>query len=555
MPLYRRLTRRELTSYPPTRRRIGYLFIVVVASITMYYQQYVAGAVAPSILAYFHISFRYYLTIIVISSVAGAVASLIAGLADRFGRANMVVGGLLLVSLVTAIGIPSAHSPAVYAVLASVVGFVEGMVLVATPALVRDFSPQAGRGAAMGFWTLGPVMGSLVVSEVSSNTLSHLRSWQDQFHIAGLTGLVVFVVALVFLRELSPPLRDQLMVSLRDRVLIEARVRGVDVESALEHPWRQMIRLDTVGPTLGVGVFLLIYYAAVGFFVIYFTTVFNFSQSQANGLGNWFWGADALAVVGVGLISDRIKVRKPFMIFGGIGAVILTSVFASRATQPATSYTYFIVLISLMSMFRGITYAPWMAAYTETVERHNPALVATGLAVFGWVLRIVAAISFLVLPFVVTSVTPVANYGPTLQAIEAQYPTQIATLRTLDPTTLAALQKGHLTPPVIASAVGEVVAHDHVTRTEALHRLLSITTIPKADRAYLQAHGTEVLSARQTAPGQWRTWWIVCVVGEILFLPTVFLLAGRWRPSRAREDAERHRAAVDRELAALATET
>ena len=32
-------------------------------------------------------------------------------------------------------------------------GFVEGICLVATPALIRDFSPQVGRATAMGFWT------------------------------------------------------------------------------------------------------------------------------------------------------------------------------------------------------------------------------------------------------------------------------------------------------------------------------------------------------------------------------------------------------------------
>jgi MFS family permease len=52
-----------------------------------------------------------------------------------------------------------------------VVGLVEGICLVATPALIRDFSPQVGRGSAMGFWTAGPVLGSLVVAVVGSITL------------------------------------------------------------------------------------------------------------------------------------------------------------------------------------------------------------------------------------------------------------------------------------------------------------------------------------------------------------------------------------------------
>ena len=43
---------------------------------------------------------------------------------------------------------------------------------------------------------------------------------------------------------------------------------------------------------------------------------------------------------------------------------------------------------------------------TETVEAHNPALTATGLAIWGWLVRIVVTGCFLCLPLVVKSVTP-----------------------------------------------------------------------------------------------------------------------------------------------------
>lgn len=551
-PGIRRLWDRQLHHYPDRRPRVGYLAVVVLSSIVLYYQQYVGGAVSPSVLAHFQISFRYYLTVVVIASVAGAVSSLLAGLADRWGRSNLVVWGLLAASLITAFGIPSAPDATWYAIYVAAVGFVEGMVLVATPALVRDFSPQVHRGTAMGLWTLGPVMGSLIVSEVASNTLDHLPSWQDQFHIAGLTGLAVFVLALLTLRELSPALRDQIMVSVRERALVEARARGVDLEAALRHPWRQMVAVDIVVPAVGVSLFLLIYYAAVGFFVIYFNSVFGFSQARANGLGNWFWAADAITVVLIGIASDRIGVRKPFMVAGGIGAVVMTTIFAMRATQPATTYTTFIVIVSLLSASRGMAYSPWMASFTETVERRNPALVATGLAIWGWVLRIVVAISFLAIPYVVTSATPVVNYGPTLQAIQARYPAQITTIRVLDPATRARLQAGALHPATVARATGEISARLHVPYPEALQRLLAVKQIPVAERAYLQAHGQQVLDARKAAPREWQRWWWVCVAGEILFLPTILLLAGRWRPSSARRDTAERAAVVDAELAQMA---
>jgi hypothetical protein len=100
---------------------------------------------------------------------------------------------------------------------------------------MRDFSPQMGRGAAMGFWALGPTMGSLAASLVATHTLTTSTrfrtnsSSRDRVHWR-------MVIALFFLRELSPQLRDQLMVSERERALVEARASGIDVEKATAHP-------------------------------------------------------------------------------------------------------------------------------------------------------------------------------------------------------------------------------------------------------------------------------------------------------------------------------
>jgi MFS family permease len=542
---------RKLAHYPDASVRYRYLAVVVLSTIVLYYQQYVGGSVSPSVLAFFGMTFRYYLTVVVISSVVGALASLLAGLADRWGRANIVVFGLLVASLTTAFGLPSATSRTEYALMAAVVGFVEGMVLVATPALVRDFSPQLGRGRAMGIWTMGPVLGSLVVSEVASNTLPHLHAWQDQYHIAGLVGLGIFVVAFFGLRELSPSLRDQLMFSIRERAVVEQRAKGFDVEGALRRPWRQMFTPNVVVPAVGVSLFLLIYYAAVGFFVIYFTSVFGFSQSQANGLGNWFWAADAITVVVVGVISDRVGVRKPFIVGGTIVAIALTLVFASRATRPDTSYDSFIVLISFLSASRGFAYAPWMAAFTETLEKKNPALVATGLAIWGWVLRAVVAIAFLIIPYVVTSVSPVVDYGPKLLAIQAQYKPQVATLQEIDLATRTALHANEHDSAAIATALKEVEAKSHVSAPVAVAKLLAARKIPTADRNYLFAHGQQVLSARAQAPRQWEHWWWVCVGGQVVFLPTSLLLTGRWRRKSAKKDRDDHEREIDVELAEL----
>jgi MFS family permease len=478
---------RELNQFPRTGQRVVCLGIVILATIVLYYQFYLAGAVATRILADYHMSFVYYVNISVVGYLLGAVASFLTGIADRYGRANIVTVGLFIVGLLCLIGIPNAHSKIGFGVVFAAIGLVEGMILVATPALVRDFSPQLGRASAMGFWTLGPVLGSLVVSVQVSNT-SNSKPWQDHYLIAGVVGLVIAALSAVFLRELAPALRDQLMVTSRDRALIEARAKGIDVEASLRRPFRQMLKPDIVGSALAISVFLIIYYVAVGFFPVYFQTIFGFSQSKANALGNWNWTFNALALLVVGFVSDVVRVRKPFMIAGAVGSVVFTILFLSRATHPDTSYGTFVWLLIGLSMCLGIAYAPWMASFTETVERRNPALSATGLAVWGLVIRVVIAVSVFFVPHVVNTVTTLVEKGPGVQAAAAgldpnltaaqnavvkavaadptivtrvqaaasKYAPEIATGQKIDATTKAALAANPSDPTAQVTALSEI---------------------------------------------------------------------------------------------------
>ncbi len=451
------LWRRQLDSYPDTAPRILYLAITVLATITLYYELYVGGSVSTLILANLHMTFTFYVVTLAFGNLIGAFGSLFAGLTDRYGRANLVAFGLLFTAVFVAFILPAATNKWAFTIEGFVVGVVEGICLVATPALIRDFSPQLGRATAMGFWTSGPVVGSLIVATVGSATVpavvSNTRFWTHEYHICGIAGLVVFVIALVGLRELSPRLRDQLMVSMRDRALIEARAKGLDVESLLHNPFRQLLKLDVVLSALAVSIMLLIYYTAVGFLVIYITTVFGFTVKNANGLGNWQWGFNVIAVILIGMISDLFRVRKPFMVIGGILAAVMTVVYLLQAGHHPSYYALAGILAAL-SFGLGVAYTPWMASFTETVEARNPALIATGLAIWGWIIRIVVFISFLIIPAVITSVTPLVNYGSTVAAYATTYKSELAFAST-HPAIVATASK--IPPSVLAIAKTDAV--------------------------------------------------------------------------------------------------
>ena len=104
----------------------------------------------------------------------------------------------------------------------------------------------------------------------------------------------------------------------------------------------------------------------------------------------------------------------------------------------------------------------------------------------------------------------------------------------------AGTRPSQVPPGLAAQALREVGAADLKTVQNAQPQL-----------EVLRKYGQQVQRAQAEGPGQWRTWWWICVAGQVLFLPFIFLMTGRWSPKRARQDAEEHRRAVDRELQAL----
>jgi hypothetical protein len=82
-------------------------------------------------------------------------------------------------------------------------------------------------------------------------------------------------------------------------------------------------------------------------------------------------------------------------------------------------------------------------------------------------------------------------------------------------------------------------------------QLKSVSTVPPADLAYLGANGPKVAAAAKDNPGQWQTWWWVCFVAQLVFIPFAFVMSGRWSPRKAREDEGEYEQRVQRELARL----
>ncbi|HET7522598.1 MAG TPA: hypothetical protein VFJ79_00480, partial [Acidimicrobiales bacterium] len=275
--------------------------------------------------------------------------------------------------------------------------------------------------------------------------------------------------------------------------------------------------------------------------VIYLETTFLFSGSKANSIANWAWIVNGVSLVAFGYVSDRARVRKPFMIVGAIGSLVTVLVFRSFATHAGTSAQTLSITLGVQALFGAMVFAPWMAGFTETVEDRNPALVATGLAVSGGVLRIVVAVTIFLFPFVVPAVTPLVDYGPQVQQYATQYASQIQTVEALQPATLKGLQHNPPEAAAIPAALGEIQQSLHVSQADAVSRLLALkAAAPKL--AYLQKHAPAVQAALKANPREWQHWWLVTAAGQLIFLPLVFVMIGPWTPAAGRKrDEEQER--------------
>jgi hypothetical protein len=192
--------------------------------------------------------------------------------------------------------------------------------------------------------------------------------------------------------------------------------------------------------------------------------------------------------------------------------------------------------------------------------------------------------SYLILPAVVNTVTPLVTYGSTVAAASAKYSSELQFLATPagqqaaalapelnaiadHPAIFAGLAANPNSPALQAAAaraVGPTMLASIASHQAAITNLLTQHT---ADLARLAAankdpnfqvlikHGQSVVHAAATTDSQWKTWYWICFGGVIFFLLTVPLMKGRWSPKKAREDEEAHEAMVQEELSKLASAT
>jgi MFS family permease len=376
---------RELAHYPATPARVWYLGVTLAVAVTLYSHAFVAVSVLPLLQRELGFTLQHFGLFFMLAFLPNAVSSLFGSLSDRLGRANLVVYGSILSALFT-LGVALTGTTRSFFIAGWILALVEGVLQVTLLALVRDFSPRMSRAFALGFYSIGPWGGQILAATVASLTLPVYGTWQSQYVISSALSLVVALIAFFGLRELGPGLRGQVVMTADDAAHLEERAANFDVAAATRQPWQQMLRPSILFSSLGYTLYNVPRYTFNIFLPTYLNGALAIPLAQANGIASF----SGLAFIGgsltIGFCSDRLQTRKPFILIGAL-AVALMLLFVMGLT-PTTGVGMLSLILICLSFSQATGNVTWLAAFTETAEEINPALIGTALAIQGAIFRL-----------------------------------------------------------------------------------------------------------------------------------------------------------------------
>src|ERR1019366_5426705 len=77
--------------------------------------------------------------------------------------------------------------------------------------IMRDYSPRVSRGLSLGIFVFAAVIFVWFSNFIAGRTLPIYHTWQSKIVIVGCVGVVIFIPVLLWLKDLSPALRQQVM--------------------------------------------------------------------------------------------------------------------------------------------------------------------------------------------------------------------------------------------------------------------------------------------------------------------------------------------------------
>jgi MFS family permease len=291
-------------------------------------------------------------------------------LTDRWGRKNMILGGLVLFSVTTALQAVAVtwFDMAAYRVIS---GIGEGVQNAALFAAAGSYFHR-NRGLAIGTLAAAYGVGAFTGPAVGQLLVDLTGRWQTPLLVFGLFGAVV-VVAVAF----GVP-REAAEYGADTKDVARAGEMGVVASDRLFNRAVVCAAIAAAGAGFALNAWL-------GLYPTFLRTAHGFTPSQASVTASMF-GVGALAAIFGGYLADRTSQRMLNVI--GLTGLMVTGVliFSTSASQGVQM---------LLTLFMGVSFTGVIYTNTSALMQRNvaPALVGRAQGVFLASLYIPASVS------------------------------------------------------------------------------------------------------------------------------------------------------------------
>lgn len=302
-----------------------------------------------------------------------ALAIPIARLADRKSRVKIIAAGAIIWSGFTVMS-GLVTTPWTFALARLGVGVGEAAFLAPAFSLLADYFPPKKRALAFALLGFGAYFGQ-VFGLIGGAAISEASHWRNAFIYLGAPGIILAIIALIFVRE---PIRGRLDPDSTSSAKTENTMSLIQTFRIL---WRQRsFRLMTLGTAFGG-------FSSYGFGIwapTLFARAFDLSLAEANsryGLPSFASGITGALLLGI--VCDRLASKDAAWPFR-LASIGLAGFFASMF---ALCFVNDVNIATALCFPAGLMAGGWVIAMQSALQDLLPSKArASGSAIWGFAL-------------------------------------------------------------------------------------------------------------------------------------------------------------------------
>lgn len=273
----------------------------------------------------------------------------IAKLSDAKNRTAIISVAIILWSSFTALG-GFAKNFASFAFSRIGVAAGEAALTPAAHSLISNYLPPAARAKGLALYSFGLAVGSFIALALGGY-ISDRLGWQTAFLLIGGAGAAISFLVFLTVRE---PQREAVPLNLS---LPKGNIKSLFGNPVIAHT---ILAATTLGFSVG---------GLASWGPAYVMRSFGLSATETGATYGAVFGLLAMAgILGGGFIGSWLANRSPHYALRMLAIVFFVTLFSQVGALLANSYTLFLVLIAITSLFSAFYIGPTHAAIQSLVD-------------------------------------------------------------------------------------------------------------------------------------------------------------------------------------------